>query len=108
MVIPIVSFPATQHLLEPAAPAARVKGARVRSRPWRANPRTARSRRGQTAAGSAGWGRRQARDTQQGQLGAARTALVRRQPSLINGGGCAAAVFNQSKRLRRGEYQGDR
>ena len=33
-------------------------------------------------------------------------ASLCRLPSFINGGGCAAAVLNQWKRLRRSEYQG--
>ena len=41
-----------------------------------------------------------------GAAGAARTAQVRCLPSIINGGGSAAAMLNQRKRLRRSSKRG--
>ena len=75
---------------------------RAGARPWWADPCQARSRRGLSAAGSAGWGRRRICDTQQGQAAAYGSPLrgaavvssivaARPQQSFINGCGCAAA-----------------
>ena len=58
-------------------------------------PLTRRNRRGLTAAGSAGWGRRRARDRQQGQAAAFGSPLRG-----------ADSVVNQWWRLRSSEYQG--
>ena len=63
---------------------------------WR-QPLTRRNRRGLTAAGSAGWGRRRARDRQHGQAAAFVSPLR-----------CAPLRVHQRWRLRRGENQGDR
>ena len=71
-----------------------------------AHPCQARPRRGLPAAGSAGWGRRRARDKQHGQAAATGRRLAAPRPAFINGGGCAAAVINQWKRLRRSEHLG--
>ena len=43
---------------------------------------------------------------QQGQGGGQSVAASLCMPRLLSGGGCAAAVINQRKRLRRGEYLG--
>ena len=47
------------------------------------------------------WGRRQARDRQQGQAAAYVSPLRCAPTAFINGGGCAASLVNQWKRLRR-------
>ena len=84
------------NLPEPATPKAALCQGRASASAGAANPCTARPRRGSSAAGSAGWGRRRARDTQHGQAVGSRSRLVarswrlRRAP-LINGSGCAAA-----------------
>ena len=64
--------------------------------------------RGFSAAGLAGWGRRQARDRQQGQAAAFVSPLRCAPSAFINGGGCAASLINQWKRLRRSSIRGDR
>ena len=57
----------------------------------RFQPVTEQHRRGLTAAGSAGWGRRRARDRQQGQAAADGSPLRCAPSAFMNGGGCAAA-----------------
>ena len=61
--------------------------------------------RGSQLAGSAGWGRRRARDRQHGRR-RRRVAASLCSVRVMNGGGCAASVLNQWRRLRRGEYLG--
>ena len=83
---------ARANLLEPATPNPRTSRALLRA-PYgqtlaRRGPGAARP-----AAGSAGWGRRRARDTQQGQAAATGRRLAAPTSAFINGGGCAAAVL---------------
>ena len=112
--------PARQSSLPPPRPAVHRARRPQPAEPASCEPRRTRARQGRSralaacgkplhgaaSAASAGWGRRRARDTQQGQAAAFVSSLRCARSAFINGGGCAASLINQWKRLRRSEYLG--
>ena len=63
---------------------------------------------GFSAAGSAGWDAAGLAIDSRGRAAADGSPLRCAPSAFMNGGGCAASLVNQWKRLRRSEYQGDR